>query len=558
MGILELDLEKGLYLGIDFGTTNSVVSIYNAEMGEVQTIPIDGSNIFPTAIQFEPDLEDEGKLMRVFGVQAKEAAIIYPQSTVLSVKRFFGSKNKVDIVVDGNSFSFTPEQIAGEILSYMKQKAEEYIQDELGIFTEFNGCVITVPANSTDKQKKVTKKAAILAGFDEDAVYLRLEPAAASISYAIGEKSDKKVLIYDFGGGTFDACILEVCSPGTEEPSITILSTYGDNDLGGNDIDKIIMDMVYEQFRQITDGVIDLFDLDTDDGVSVRSKQIALIRLLQASNQAKERLSKSKSTKIILAPFIQEPKIVNINMEITCDDFYNHKRVNQLDDSLEIFEKFKGKSVNDIIDITFGCMDSCMKAAGVTAEQIDEIFLVGGSSSITLISDKIEEKFGKAPFRSRISPALSISQGAAYYCNMITSPSEKRLSVNERTVHPLGLEISGRRFLEVVRRGMDIPPGGLTVEADELLMTNLDDATSMAIVVYENAIASEGILPATVNEEGMKRLGGTSLRGIPQNQKGAERVKVIFNISQDNMLKVTASSTSTAGAVTELSVDDMY
>jgi len=558
VGILELGLEKRLYLGIDFGTTNSVVSVYNADTLEVQTIPIDGSNIFPTAIQFEPDSEDENKLMRVFGVQAKEAAIIYPQSTVLSVKRLFGNKNKVDIAVEGKHFSFTPEQVAGEILSYMKQKTEEYIEDELGVFTEFGGCVITVPANSTDKQKKVTKKAAILAGFNEDEVYLRLEPAAASISYAIGEKSDKKVLIYDFGGGTFDACILEVRSSKDGEPNITILSTYGDNDLGGNDIDKIIMDMVYEQFKQITNNEIDLFDFEKDDGVSVRSKKIAIIRLLQASNQAKERLSKSKSTKIILAPFIQEPKIVNVNMEITCDDFYKHKRINKLDDSDKTFEKFKDKSVNDIIDITFKCMDSCMKAAGVTSEQIDEIFLVGGSSSLTLIGEKVEKHFGKPPFRSKISPALSISQGAAYYCNMITSPSEKIMSINERTVHPLGLEISGRRFLEVVRRGMDIPPGGLTVEAGELLMTNLDNATSMAIVVYENAVAEEGILPAAVSEEGMKRLGGTSLRGIPKNQKGAERVKVIFNISQDNMLKVTASSTSTEGAVTELSVDDMY
>ena len=558
MGILELNLENGLYLGIDFGTTNSVVSIYNADTDEIQTIPIDGSNIFPTAIQFEPDPDDESKLMRVFGVQAKEAAIIYPQSTVLSVKRLFGNKNKIAITVEGKEFSFTPEQIAGEILSYMKQRAEEYVQDELGVFTEFNGCVITVPANSTDKQKKVTKKAAVLAGFDEDSVYLRLEPAAASISYAIGETADKKVLIYDFGGGTFDACILEVCSSMVAEPNITILSTYGDNDLGGNDIDKIIMDMVYEEFKQITGGEIDLFNFDADDGVSVRSKKIAHIRLLQASNQAKERLSKARSTKLILAPFVQEPKIVNINMEITREDFYKHKRVNMLDDSPETFEKFKNKSINDIIDITFGCVDSCMKAAGITSDQIDEIFLVGGSSSIALIGERIEEKFGKAPFRSRISPALSISQGAAYYCNMITSPLEKRISVNERTVHPIGLEISGRRFLEVVRRGMDIPSSGLTVEAGELLMTNFDDATSMAIIVYENAQSTAGILPATVNEEGMKRLGGTSLRGIPQNKKGAERVKVIFNISQDNMLKVTASSTSTAGAVTELSVDEMY
>ncbi|NLK22375.1 MAG: Hsp70 family protein [Epulopiscium sp.] len=559
MGTLGLDVERGLFLGIDFGTTNSVVSVYDFKEGQVQTIPIDGSNVFPTAVQFETDPDDPDKLSRIFGIQAKEAAIIYPQSTVLSIKRLLGSEEKVKIVVDDKEYEFTPEQVTGEILGYLKQKADEYAQEELNIAGEFSGCVITVPANSTDKQKKMTKEAAKLAGFDEDNIYLRLEPAAAAISYAVNERKNKKVLVYDFGGGTFDACVLDIRMTDTDEPSISILSTFGDNYLGGNDVDKIIIDMVYEEFKKMTNEEINLFDLNADDGASKRQKTTALVRLAQVANQAKERLSSAKSTKVVLAPFIQEPKIININMEITKDAFLNHKRINQLGDSDEVFSKLEGKSVEDLIERSIECIDECLRAASLEARDIDETFLVGGSSAIPRIREKIKEKFGKEPFKSKISPALSISQGAAHYCNMIMMPTVKGPIVQEKTIHPLGLEISGRRFMEIVKSGVDIPEEGLTIEAAELLVTNFDNVTSMAIVVYENMRpSSEEKKASYVMEDGMKRLAGTSLRGIPSKAKGEEKVKVIFHIGQDNMLKVMAKSMSTSGVETELSVDDLY
>ncbi len=558
MATLGLDLERGLFLGIDFGTTNSVVSIFDFKNGDVQTIPIDGSNIFPTAIQFETDIEDENKLSKIFGVQAKEAAMIYPQSTILSIKRFLGTDENITINVDEKEFSFSPEQIAGEIMGYLKRMADEYAREKLNISGEFSGCVITVPANSTDKQKKMTKQAAILAGFDEDSIYLRLEPAAAAISYAVNERKDKKVLVYDFGGGTFDACILEIKLDENEEPNISILSTYGDNNLGGNDVDKILIDMIYEEFKKLTDDQIYLFDENVDDGVSKRQKKVALVRLAQMANQAKERLSQAKSTKIVLAPFIQEPKIVNINMEITKDDFLNHKRVNKLNDSDDIFQKFEGKSVIDMINETILCVDKSLEKAKISAEEIDEIFLVGGSSSMPIVSEKIKEKFNKEPFKSKISPALSISQGAAHYCNMIMMPTVKGPVVHEKTIHPIGLEIAGRRFMEIVKVGMDIPKDSLVIEASEPLITNFDNVSSMAIVVYENTIPDDEKGNALVTNEGMKRLAGTSLRGIPQGPKGQEKVKVIFSISPDNMLKVTAKSMSDDGIVTELSVDELY
>jgi molecular chaperone DnaK (HSP70) len=558
MGTLGLDTERGLFLGIDFGTTNSVVSIYNFTDGEAQTIPIDGSNIFPTAIQFESDPEDENKLSRIFGVQAKEAAIIYPLSTVLSIKRYLGSEAKITVMVDEKEYAFTPEQIAGEILGYLKQKADEYAQEELNISGEFSGCVITVPANSTDKQKKMTKEAAILAGFDAENVYLRLEPAASAISYAVNETSDKKVLVYDFGGGTFDACVLDIKIEEAGEPTISIVSTYGDNNLGGNDIDKIIMDMIYEEFKKLTNNEIDLFDENADDGVSKRQKKVALVRLQQAATQAKERLSHTKSTKVTLAPLIQEPKIVNINMEITREAFLAHKRINTLGDTQDAFDKFRDKNVCELIDETMQCVRHCLEAGGLTEADINEVFLVGGSSSILYVGERITECFKKEPFKSRISPALSISQGAAHYCNMIMMPTVRGPVVQEKTVHPLGLEIAGRRFMEIVAAGQDIPKEGLTIDAGEPLTTNFDNVSSMAIVVYENTVPVSGGKMQYVNQEGMKRLAGTSLRGIPQGPRGKEKVKVIFNVGQDNMLRVTARSLSTDGVVTELAVDELY
>lgn len=558
MGTLGLDMERGLFLGVDFGTTNSVVSIYNFTEGEAQTISIDGSNIFPTAIQFESDPEDENKLLRIFGVQAKAAAIIYPLSTVLSIKRYLGSDQKLIVSVDDKEYKFSPEQIAGEILGYLKQKADEYAQEELGISGEFSGCVITVPANSTDKQKKMTKDAAVFAGFDTENIYLRLEPAASAISYAVNEEANKKVIIYDFGGGTFDACVLELKAEEAGEPTISIVSTYGDNDLGGNDIDKVIMDIVYEEFKKLTGEEIDLFDENADDGVSKRQKKVAIVRLQQAATQAKERLSQIKSTKVTLTPLIQEPRIVNINMEITREQFLTHKRVNTLGDSQEVYKKFRDKSVSDLIDETLTCVSRCLEAGGLKEADIDEIFLVGGSSSILHIGEKITARFGKEPFKSRISPALSISQGAAYYCNMIMMPTVRGPVVQERTIHPLGLEIAGRRFMEIVPAGLDIPKDGLTVDAPEPLMTNHDNITSMAIVAYENTMPGKEEKNITVNRDGMKRLAGTSLRGIPQGPRGQEKVKVIFHVGQDNMLRVTARSMSTHGVVTELSVDELY
>ena len=554
-----LEFEKGLYLGIDFCTTNTVVSVFDYDRGEVETLPLDGQMIMPTVVQFEEDDEQPGKLNAVYGVEAKEAAIIFHESTVMSIKRLLGKDNPVTITIEGKHYDFKPEDIVAQILGHIKSLAGSYLQEEQYITGEFSGCVITVPANSTDKQKHRMLQAAIGAGFLEDHIYLRLEPAAAAITYANTASKDSKVLVYDFGGGTFDACLLKLSAMTEEEPEISIMSTYGDNYLGGNDMDKLMMDMIYDAFLETTKGTIDLFDLSKDDGVSAKEKKMARVRLYQAANQAKERLSTTGSAKIVLAPFLQEPTIVNLNLEITRQAYYNHKRHHRMDDDADSYALMSGATVTSLVERTIGCVEKCIEAAGILAKEVDEVFLVGGSSAMPIVHEQIEDLFGKAPYQSAISPALSISQGAAHYCHMIMLPTVAGPRVLDTTIHPLGLEIAGRRFLEVIPEGMLIPEEGLIVEAETLLYTNFDGITSLAIVLYEDTEPISGPKHLRfVHEQGMKRLGGTTLNHIPEAVKGEEKVKVTFKLNRDNLLTVTASSVSQGGVSTELSVEALY
>ncbi len=555
MGILSLEVEKGLYLGIDFGTTNSVVSIFHYDTNEVHTLKIDGYTVFPSVIQFEKDYET-GDIVRIFGIEAKEAAIIFPESTVTSIKRQLEIDEPLVIKVDGEEFTFDSETIVSEILAHLKEQADIYIREELNIVGTFSGCVITVPANSTDKQKRKMKKAAVMAGFLEENVYLRLEPAAAAINYAAHVNENKKVLVYDFGGGTFDACLLEVKKQ-ENEPEISILSTFGDNYLGGNDIDQIMVDIIYEEFLRLSEGTIDLFDFTKDDGMTERDKKMAIVRMKQMANHTKEKLSTTNSSKIVLAPFIQSPKIISLQLEVSREAFYNHQRKYQLDDTDQIFEKMKDASIIDLVGRTIACIDKCIQGASLHKDDIEEVFLVGGSSALTEVHTRIVDYFGKEPYKAKISPALSISRGAAHYCNQIMLPSLHGPKVNERTIHSLGIEISGRRYLEIIKQGLEIPEDGLIVEAPFTLETNFDDLSSLAIVVFEDVEPDE-YRRKFVYEEGIKRLAATTLRGIPVQAKGEEKIKVIFKLSRDNTLTVDAIALGAAEIKTSLAVDDLY
>lgn len=555
MGRLSLEVEKGLYLGIDFGTTNSVVSIYHYDTNEIYTLKIDGYTVFPSVIQFE--LNEDGTLSRIFGIEAKEAEIIYPESTISSVKRYLESDDPMKIQIEGHTYTFEVEAIVSELLAYLKDQADLYIREELNISGTFSGCVITVPANSTDKQKRKMKKAAVMAGFSENNIYLRLEPAAAAITYATVINEDKKVLVYDFGGGTFDACVLEIRQAEEEEPELKILSTFGDNYLGGNDIDQLMVDLIYDRFLDITKGKIDLFDFNKTDDLNVRDKKMAIVRLKQVANHAKEKLSMMNVAKITLAPFIQQPIPVNIQLDVSRQEFLDYVRKYQLDDSEHQFLRLKGKSLNDLIDETMLCVKKCIQFANLKIQDIDDILLVGGSSGIPEISNKIQHLFEKLPYQGKISPALSISQGAAHYCNQIMLPTMKGPKIHETSVHSLGIEIAGRRYFEVIEQGLPIPEDGLTIDAKYILETNFDDLSSIAISVYED-LEPDATITKFVYDSGLKRLTGTTLRGIPLNKKGLEQIKVSFTLSRDNILTVRAVSMNDEGIMTILQVDELY
>jgi molecular chaperone DnaK (HSP70) len=554
LGILSIDEEQNFYMGIDFGTTNSVVSLYSNLDKQVHTIQIEGDCLVPTAIQFEKDEEFADKFIRNFGFSARESVSVYPESTVLSIKRLLGRDTPVEIVVDKEKYLFMPEDIAGEILGFLKQKTEEFIQQEYGTAVILDSCVITVPANSTDKQKSKTKQAARLAGFKEEGISLRLEPAAAAITYAIDQEKNKKVLIYDFGGGTFDACILDIEMIRENEPKIEIISTYGENNLGGNDIDNIVIDMIYQKFLEQTEGKFNLYDLNCDDGISAKQKKLAQVRMRQVATMTKERLSVSSSVKVNIAPIIQEPVPVNIQFEIDRNSFLTYKRTNKIGQN---DKEYVGKSVEDLIDSSIKIVEECLASAKVTTEDIDEIILVGGSSSIPLIREKLQNKFNILPYQGKISPAFSISQGAAYYSKLLNDDGVS-YEVTEKTVHAFGLEVSGRRFMEVIKEGTPIINNELIVEAKHLLETGVDDLTSMAISVYEDTRSNLENRHLFVYDEGMKRLAGTTLRGIPKARRGEEKVKVVFKLTTDNILTVMAKCVSTDGVETILTVDELY
>ncbi len=549
---LEQKNTKGLILCVDFGTTNSVVSFYEDSKEDTTFILFDGLSVFPTAILFN---KKNDNLEITCGTLAKNASMVYPESTILSVKSMLGTDDELTINVDGDDYRFTPEQIVGLILEEIRIKSNEYIKNELKIENEFTGIVVTVPANSTDKQKNKTKNAAILAGFNEEDIYIRLEPAAAAIGYANRATNDSKVLIYDFGGGTFDACLLDV-QMDNRKPVVSIKNTSGDNNLGGNNVDKIILDIIYDRFLSITDNKIDLFD-DDYTVIKKSDKKVALARLVSVASSVKEKLSKSQRAKVNIAPLIQEPFIVNINLEITADDFKNHKRKHSLGDSPEIFEKYKDKNLFDIIDMTINEIDNCLSDCEVSKNEVNEVFLVGGSSQLPLVFEKVTEYFGKEPFKGRLNPALAISEGASIYSKIILDPNSSILKYIETTVHSLGIEILGRRYKEIIPKNTPIPSEGLVVTYDEELQTSSDNIDKMVIVVYEYTKSSERNV-LTVNEKGMIRLCGTTLKGIPKKVKGEEKVSITFTVSRDNILAVTAKSCSSNGINTQLKVDELY
>ena len=486
-------------IGIDLGTTNSVVAVM--EGGDPVVIPnAEGGRTTPSVVGFTKDGE------RLVGQIAKRQAVTNPQNTVFSIKRFMGRKMSevkdetarvpYKVIPGGNDVStvevqgkrYTPPEISAMILQKMKQTAEDY----LGYKVE--KAVITVPAYFNDSQRQATKDAGKIAGLD----VLRIinEPTAAALAYGLDKKKDEKVAVFDLGGGTYDISVLELYDvEGSRQ--FEVKSTNGDTHLGGDDFDQRVIDWLVTEFKR-------------DQAIDLSKDPMALQRLKEAAEKAKMELSTTQSTDINL-PFITAdqsgPK--HLNYQLTRAKF------EQL--------------VDDLIQRTIPPMEQALKDAGIKPNEIDEVILVGGSTRIPKIQEIVKKFFGKEPNKG-VNPDEVVAIGAAIQGAVLTG-EQKDVLLLDVTPLSLGIETLGGVTTVLIPRNTTIP-----TKKSETFSTADDNQTTVEIHVLQG----EREL-ATYN----KTIGKFQLTGIPPAPRGMPQVEVTFDIDANGILHVTARDKAT-------------